>query len=159
MIGLNSGHTMTIEKKKYTYDYPMPAITVDAVILTAGHVLLIKRRDDPFKGHWALPGGFMNIDESLLAAVIRETREETGLDISECPILPVGYFDEPTRDHRGRVVSFAFVVGIPFALTAQAVAGDDAADFGWYPIEDLPKLAFDHEQIIKQSLEKWKDQS
>ena len=144
---------------KYTYDYPMPSVTVDSVIFCCGQVLLIQRRDDPFKGCWALPGGFMNMDETLRQAVVRETLEETNLDISKYTIKEVGPFDSPGRDTRGRVISFAFSTIIPLLAAGDVKAGDDAATFDWWDIQELPALAFDHLKIITQAIEQRKNMS
>ena len=137
---------------KYTYDYPMPSVTVDAVILCCDSILLIQRRDDPFKGYWALPGGFMNIEETIKEAFLRETMEETNLDLSWFNLMEVGVFDNPSRDDRGRVISFAFSTRIPIADSALAKAGDDATRLSWFSINSLPNLAFDHEQIINRAI-------
>jgi 8-oxo-dGTP diphosphatase len=142
---------------KYTYDYPMPSVTVDAVIFCCGHVLLIRRRDDPFKDHWALPGGYMNIGERLIEAVVRETKEETNLSIESYRIELVGVFDDPSRDTRGRVISAAFSVIIPLRACGELKAGDDATAFDWADLSlPLPPMAFDHEQIIKQAFDQRK---
>ena len=143
----------------YTYEYPRPALTVDAVVFTMRAedlaVLLVKRGGAPFKGHWALPGGFVNANEPLERAALRELREETG--IPGVPLEQLGAFGDPGRDPRGHTVSvvfFTFVV----ADAAPVVAGDDAADAAWHALRDLPigrpatkktpRLAFDHAEII-----------
>jgi 8-oxo-dGTP diphosphatase len=142
---------------KYTYDYPMPSVTVDAVIICCGHVLLIRRRDDPFKDHWALPGGYMNIGETLRQAVVREVLEETALDISQYEIQEVGPFDSVCRDSRGRVISFAYSVIIPLRAIPAAKAGDDAKELDWFLIEECSEIAFDHSIIIEQAVKKRKE--
>ncbi|MFT3685713.1 MAG: NUDIX domain-containing protein [Phycisphaerales bacterium] len=133
----------------YTYEYPRPALTVDCVIFGLDEdelkVLLIKRAGDPFKGRWALPGGFVDMDEGLEAAARRELEEETGL--RQAFMEQLYTFGDPGRDPRGRVVSVAY-----WALTrvlAQPVrAASDAESAMWFGMSDLPKLAFDHGAIL-----------
>ncbi len=147
---------------QYCYDYPMPSITVDACIFCCGHLLLIKRRDGPFMGCWALPGGFMNMDETLLQAVVRETQEETGLKISEDEFKFVGTLDDPERDSRGRVVSHVYSANIELVRGGFAKAGDDATELEWYNLfpdlgnPKLPAIAFDHEKIIRKAIKQRK---
>lgn len=125
-----------------------PAIAVDIVIYTAGQselqVLLVRRRADPHKGAWALPGGFVGATESLDAAATRELREETG--VSDVYLEQLYTFGEPRRDPRGRVISVAY-----FALLRQpaaVVAADDVDGARWFAVDQLPPLAFDHAQIL-----------
>lgn len=132
----------------YTYEYPRPMVTVDAVVFcgssTDRQVALIRRRNDPYAGCWALPGGFVDMDESLDAAVVRELREETGLD---CSTLRQFYaFGDPGRDPRGRNICVAYVGTLPEAAPLQAA--DDATEAGWFPVRALPTLAFDHDKIV-----------
>ncbi|MFN7928544.1 MAG: NUDIX domain-containing protein [Blastocatellia bacterium] len=132
-----------------TKDYPRPAVTVDLVIFTIAandlQVLLIRRDGEPFKGHWALPGGFVGIDESLEAAAARELQEEAG--VKQVYLEQLFTFGEPHRDPRGRVISVAY-----FALMdseqQQVVAGSDAAAAEWHSVFNPPPLAFDHRQIL-----------
>jgi 8-oxo-dGTP diphosphatase len=131
----------------FTYDYPRPAVTTDAVVVRldpAPQVLLIQRKSEPFKGGWALPGGFLDEREDLDACVRRELAEETGLTGVE--LHPLATFSRPGRDPRGWTVSAAYVGLAPRAADAQA--GDDAAAIGWFSLSDLPALAFDHDEII-----------
>jgi 8-oxo-dGTP diphosphatase len=120
---------------------------VDAIIMNQRSVLLIKRGNEPYKGRWALPGGYMNFDESGEEAVIREVKEETGLDTKDP--LYVGVYTNPAR-------SPVQNVGITYRLTplhTNIQAGDDAVDIGWFEPNNLPvPLAFDHEQIIRDAL-------
>lgn len=137
----------------YTYEYPRMAVTVDVALFTdvdTPEVLLIRRGKPPFEGCWALPGGFVGMDERLVEAAARELAEETG--ISGMPLAFVGYFDAIDRDPRGRTLSLAFWGRI--AKRAAALrAADDAADARWFPIADLPPLAFDHDRIIDEALD------
>ena len=131
----------------YTYQYPRPAVTADCVVITievVPKVLLIRRGNEPYKGCWAFPGGFMDMDETAEQCAIRELKEETGLDIER--VLQIGAYSKVDRDPRGRTLSVAYlaVVGTP-----QLVAGhDDAAQAAWFPLTDLPSLAFDHQEIM-----------
>ena len=138
----------------YSYEYPHPAVTVDVSVFTwQGNqlkLLLIQRANDPHKGKWALPGGFIDIDEDLEAAARRELKEETGLDVDNIEQLHT--FGNPDRDPRERVITIVYtsVVSNQF----QVNAASDAAKAEWFNIEALPELAFDHSQIIKLACEK-----
>jgi 8-oxo-dGTP diphosphatase len=140
----------------YTYQYPHMAVTVDAVVFRDGaepSVLLIKRGRDPHLGKWALPGGFAEMTETLLAATHRELEEETGLTNLSLQFLH--YFDAVDRDPRERTLSLAFwgVVG----TGADAVKGaDDAADVRWQPLSALPPLAFDHADVLELAVRAWR---
>lgn len=133
----------------YTYDYPRPAVTVDCVVfgLDDGDlkVLLIQRADKPFAGRWALPGGFVDMDENLDAAARRELKEETGL---ACDYLEQLYtFGEPGRDPRGRVITVAYYALV--RRTEHQIKGaTDAREAAWFSLHDLPKLAFDHDKVL-----------
>ena len=132
----------------FRYDYPRPALTVDAVVATRDDhpkVLLIKRLKDPFAGKWALPGGFAEEGETLAAAARRELKEETGADVGELEQLYTA--GDPGRDPRGWTVSVAFLARVD-AKKVKAKAADDAADVGWFPLDALPELAFDHAMIL-----------
>lgn len=144
------------EKKLYTYNYPMPAMTADIILFSPdkSHIVCIKRRDDPFKGSWALPGGFMNIDERLAVSAARELYEETGITVDVDKLEFVGLFDNPNRDKRGRVISSCFTAQLK--IPTMVKAGDDAADAGWVMVDrlvskELP-LAFDHYDMLTQVL-------
>ena len=129
----------------YTYTYPRPAVTVDAIILTdADEILLIQRGREPFQGKWALPGGFADIDETLEEACRRELLEETGISVGQLEQYRV--FDAINRDPRHRTLTLAFYAFLPGKK--DPFAGDDAAQAQWFSIHDLPPLAFDHELII-----------
>jgi 8-oxo-dGTP diphosphatase len=137
----------------FTYEYPRPALTVDCVVFGFGgaglQVLLIRRGVEPFTGAWALPGGFVLMDEDLEVAARRELAEETGLKGVFLEQLKT--FGEPGRDPRGRVVSVAY-----YALVRpdqHPAKGDtDASEAAWFPAEGLPELAFDHAEILGEAL-------
>ncbi|WP_373504905.1 NUDIX domain-containing protein [Aestuariivirga sp.] len=134
----------------YCYDYPRPAVTTDICLFTVIddelRILLIKRGNEPFKGSWALPGGFLSETETLDQCAARELKEETGVGIAH--LEPFATFSDPNRDPRARVVTAAY-----FALTPAGDhdlhSGSDADDARWHPVRRLPKLAFDHRDIIK----------
>ncbi len=125
-----------------------PVLTVDAVAIRDNKILLIKRRYEPFKGKWALPGGKVECGERVEEAVLRELKEETGLD-GEIVKL-VGVYSDPNRDPRGHYVTVAFLVNVK----GEPKAGSDAKEARWFDIEEIPwdELAFDHEKIIKDAL-------
>ena len=142
---------------EYTYKYPRPAVTADCVVMTTEaipHVLLIERGFEPYKGCWAFPGGFMDMDETTEQCAIRELEEETGLKIS-C-IHQIGAYSKVDRDPRGRTVTVAYlaVIDAPVSVTGQ----DDAAKAQWFPIDALPPLAFDHEEIMQDAINAYKMQ-
>src|SRR4051794_30625140 len=120
-------------KKKYCYDYPMPAVTVDIILVTREprpHVLLIKRKADPFAGRWAFPGGFIEMDETLEGSARRELREETGVEAAD--LVQLHAFGDPGRDPRGRTISVAYLARV-HREQVHPKAGDDAAEAGWFP--------------------------
>lgn len=135
----------------YSYEYPRPAVTVDIIIFrqtaSATQVLLIKRSNEPFKGQWALPGGFVDKDEPLAKAAARELEEETSL--KDILLTQMHTFGDPGRDPRGHTVSVAYVGYLPDG--AEAHAGDDAAEAEWFSIDELPEMAFDHEKILEMA--------
>jgi 8-oxo-dGTP diphosphatase len=135
----------------FIYEYPMPAVTVDAVVYRktglSDEILLIKRLNEPFKGQWALPGGFIEIDEELDDAVTRELQEETGIiHDSLKQLFTVGTVG---RDPRYRTISVIYF-GWYDDNKMQARAGDDASDVQWFDLNKLPSLAFDHLDVIKK---------
>lgn len=138
----------------YTYEYPRPAVTADIVVFTVRehqlNVLLIQRRDPPFAGMWALPGGFINMDEPLEQAAQRELEEETGL--KEGYLEQLYTYGTPDRDPRGRVITIAYFALIAADAPFQPEGGSDAARAAWHPINHLPALAFDHAEIITYAI-------
>ena len=137
----------------YTYDYPHPAVTVDIIIFKNGSpakVLLIERKNPPFKNCWAFPGGFVDENEALKKAAHRELEEETGL--KNIALKQLQAFGDPGRDPRGHTVSVVFW-GI-LNDRQKVNAGDDASKTQWFEITRLPELAFDHEKIMKIALQK-----
>jgi 8-oxo-dGTP diphosphatase len=136
----------------YTYQYPRPAITVDCLIFRKEpelELLLIQRKFPPFENNWALPGGFVEMEEDLIEAAKRELNEETGLDGID--LYQLQTFGKPGRDPRGRTISVVFWG--KSTNKKSAVAGDDAKKARWFTISKLPKLAFDHEEILKIGFE------
>ncbi|WP_375585866.1 NUDIX domain-containing protein [Cyclobacterium xiamenense] len=133
----------------YKYAYPRPALTSDALVhdVSENRLLLIKRKNPPFEGKWALPGGFVEEYELPDRACSRELKEETGLDLREGKMI--GVFAEKGRDPRGWTVSMAYL----FTLTqpAEARAGSDSSEVAWFSLTELPELAFDHEKILQQA--------
>jgi 8-oxo-dGTP diphosphatase len=138
----------------YTYEYPRPAVTTDCLLFTRQnntlHVLLIQRDKPPFEGKWAFPGGFVEIEEDLEEAAHRELKEETSLDGIELSQLHT--FGKVDRDPRGRTISVVYYGFVPDENTA-ARAGSDARDARWFPLSNLPGLAFDHDKIIDYAIE------
>ena len=139
----------------YVYEHPHPAVTVDIAVFTvdAGRlaVALVRRADWPHAGKWALPGGFVGIDESLKRAAWRELREETGLNAGHLEQL--GAFGRPDRDPRERVITVVYIALAP-ADRIQLQAGSDAEDARLFNVDDLPELAFDHDRIIEYAIER-----
>jgi 8-oxo-dGTP diphosphatase len=133
----------------YRYEFPHPAVTTDVVIFTVRdtklQVLLVCRAGEPYRGAWALPGGFVGPDESLDAAAARELEEETG--VTGVCLEQLHAFGEPDRDPRERVITVAYFALVP-PDRLRPRAADDAGAVGWFPMDDLPALAFDHAEII-----------
>jgi 8-oxo-dGTP diphosphatase len=140
----------------YTYEYPRPAVTVDVVIFTIIdnllQVLLIHRGEEPFQAKLALPGGFVRMDESLEEAAIRELEEETG--VQEAYLEQLYTYGDPDRDPRGRVITVAYFALICAGEPIRKEGGMDAVSAGWYPVQSLPDLAFDHGEIIAYALKR-----
>lgn len=137
----------------FTYNYPRPMICVDIVVLRKieeqSEILLIKRLNEPFKDHWALPGGFIEMEEDLIVSAYRELEEETS--ITELKLVQLKTYGSPGRDPRGRTISVVF--GGYLKNKDKAEAGDDAKETQWFSINELPPLAFDHDLIVKESLQ------
>jgi 8-oxo-dGTP diphosphatase len=146
------------KKGKYVYDWPRPMVAADAAVFRhfAGttELLLVNRKNEPFKGKWCLPGGFVNPDEELEDAIARELAEETGL--TGVKLEQLHTFGKVGRDPRGRVITVTFM-GIAAEGQKRIKAGDDAAKARWFDIEKLPKdLAFDHNEVVKFAIKKLK---
>ena len=150
---------LNIPEDMYTYEYPHPAVTADNVIFGFDgnqlHILLVERGLDPYKGLWALPGGFLRMDETIEQCAQRELAEET--NVKEVYLKQFGVFSSVDRDPRERVVTVAF-----YALVSKSdyevIAGDDASDASWFLIDEQPPLAFDHREIIEQAQDKLRDE-
>lgn len=135
----------------YTYNYPHPAVTADCLVFAhtdeGMKLLLIQRKNEPCKGKWAFPGGFMDIDETTIDAARRELKEETGLVVGE--LHRVGIFDAVDRDPRERIITVAYYTILD---TPVEVCGlDDAAQAKWFSLTELPDLAFDHKEILQEA--------
>ncbi len=134
--------------------YERPSVTVDVVIFTLRQqdlqVLLIRRKHAPFADYWAIPGGFVQMDESLERAALRELEEETG--VHDVYIEQLYTFGEPERDPRTRVITVVYLALVPATALPALRAGDDAAEAEWWSMRDLPSLAFDHAEILKYAL-------
>ena len=147
------------KKKTFTYPYPRPSLTVDVALVTrekSRRVLLIQRKADPFKGKWALPGGFVDENERLIDAARRELVEETGVEHADLEQLHT--FGDPGRDPRGWTVSVAFLALVSLDHM-KPVAGDDAAAVDWFPLKKLPPLAFDHADILARVIHRLADRA
>jgi len=145
-------------KGRYVYDWPRPMVTVDAAVFSFAdgktRLLLIERKHDPYAGQWAIPGGFIEMDEELEDAVARELEEETGL--TGIPLEQMHTFGTVGRDPRGRQVTVVFM-GIARDGETDVCGGDDAAEAQWFDIDRLPEnLAFDHERVIRLAIAKLK---
>lgn len=139
------------KKGKYIYDWPRPMVTTDAVVFSLfgkkPKLLLVKRGNEPFKGQWAIPGGFIEIDEELEHSAARELKEETGLE--NVPLEQMYTFGTVGRDPRGRQITVVFI-GILTKKSKKLKAGDDAVEAKWFDIYNLPEnMAFDHAEVTK----------
>ena len=135
----------------YTYKYPRPAVTADSVVITneaVPKVLLIERGADPYKGCWAFPGGFLNMDETTEQCAVRELEEETGMKI--LGLQQIGAYSKVDRDPRGRTITVAYLAVVD--SPCEVIGLDDAAKAQWFPLDALPKLAFDHDEIMRDAI-------
>ncbi|OLP20150.1 NUDIX hydrolase [Leptolyngbya sp. 'hensonii'] len=143
----------------YTYEFPRPSLTVDCVVFGFDlserdlKVMLIQRKLSPFEGQWALPGGFVRVEESVEAAALRELREETGIE--KVFLEQLYTFGEVDRDPRERVVTVAYYALVNLS-DHQIQATTDASDAAWFSIQQVPKLAFDHDRILITALNRVK---
>jgi 8-oxo-dGTP diphosphatase len=149
------------KKRKYTYDWPRPMVSVDAAVFAffgkRAKLLLIQRGREPFKGKWALPGGYVGIDEELGDAVTRELEEETGL--RGIKLKQIHTFGKCGRDPRGRQITIVYL-GIAGRGQTKAKAGDDAAKTRWFDVDKMPRgLAFDHDAVTKFAIARLKHKS
>lgn len=141
---------------KYCYKYPHPSVTTDCVIFGFDgnqlQVLLIERGIEPYKGRWAFPGGFLNMEESAEEGALRELKEETGL--TGAYIEQFHTFTDPNRDPRERVITIAY-----YALVRiqEVKGGDDAAKAQWFALDEVPQLAFDHDLILRRALKRLRE--
>lgn len=127
--------------------YEVPTLATDAVVVDRDQVLLIQRGNPPFEGAWALPGGFVEVGETVEDACSRELDEETGLTAELIGL--VGVYSDPGRDPRGHVVSAPYLARLdPSSGEREPRAADDAADAAWFELDDPPELAFDHDEIL-----------
>lgn len=135
----------------YTYNYPHPAVTADCLVFAhtdeGMKLLLIQRKNEPCKGKWAFPGGFMDIDETTIDAARRELKEETGLVVGE--LHRVGIFDVVNRDPRERIITVAYYTILD--KPAEVSGLDDVAQAKWFSLTELPDLAFDHKEILQEA--------
>jgi 8-oxo-dGTP diphosphatase len=146
------------EKGKYVYEWPRPMVTTDALVFDISEgrpkVLLINRGNEPFKGQWAVPGGFVEIDEELEDAAVRELAEETSL--TGVALEQMHTFGTVGRDPRGRQITIVFM-GVITDGRSEVKAGDDAAEAQWFDIDHLPEnIAFDHDDVLKFAIQKLK---
>lgn len=145
------------EKGTYVYEWPRPMVTADAAVFAffdgKTHLLLIRRKIEPYRGRWALPGGFVEIEEDLHEAVARELAEETGL--TGVSLEQLRAFGRPGRDPRGRTITVAYF-GIAERDWDRVQGADDAEHAQWHDIEHLPPMAFDHDEISRLAIERLK---
>ena len=146
-----------MEENKYCYRYPHPAVTTDCVIFGFDgerlQVLLIERGIEPYKGKWAFPGGFLKMDETAEEGARRELKEETGLDGAYMEQFHT--FSAPERDPRERVITIAYYALVKIQ---EVKGGDDAASARWFPLDDIPSLAFDHDYILRMATQRLREQ-
>ena len=146
-----------MEENKYCYKYPHPAVTTDCVIFGFNgerlQVLLIERGIEPFKGRRAFPGGFLKMDETAEEGAKRELKEETGLE--NAYIQQLHTFSAPNRDPRERVITIAYYALVKIQ---EVKGGDDAASARWFPLDEIPPLAFDHDYILRMATQRLREQ-
>ena len=146
-----------MEENKYCYKYPHPAVTTDCVIFGFNgerlQVLLIERGIEPFKGRWAFPGGFLKMDETAEEGAKRKLKEETGLE--DAYIQQLHTFSAPNRDPRERVITIAYYALVKIQ---EVKGGDDAASARWFPLDEIPPLAFDHDYILRMAIQRLREQ-
>lgn len=154
-VSASTGHNARHPERRVmssTYTFPRPSVTVDVVLFGVDaellRLLLIRRASPPFAGRWALPGGFLDMDEDLVTGARRELHEETGVRLTRLEQL--GAYGKPGRDPRGRTVSVAFV-GLFCGQPLQAEGRDDASEARWFTVNRLPGMAFDHRCIIRDA--------
>lgn len=144
-------------KGTYTYCYPRPSVTTDCVIFgydgKGTRVLLVQRGNEPYKGQWAFPGGFLEMDETAEDCARRELEEETGL--KEAYVEQLHTFTDVNRDPRERVITIAYYM---LVKTDKVKGGDDADKAQWFPVGDIPQLAFDHDRILRMAMSRLKEQ-
>lgn len=138
----------------FTYPFPRPALTTDAVVICNEDqsILLIERKKDPYQGKWALPGGFVDEYEEVTAAFVRELEEETHLELSPDHAKFVGVFGKEGRDPRGWTVSVVYFFEVSKEQKSKVAPGSDSAAVHWFPLSQLPDLAFDHKEIIAEAI-------
>jgi 8-oxo-dGTP diphosphatase len=145
-----------MEEQMYTYKYPHPAVATDCVIFGFDgiklHVLLIERGAEPYKGMWAFPGGFLQMEEDAEQGALRELKEET--DLTAQYIEQFYTFSDPHRDPRERIISIAYYALVKIQ---EVKGGDDAAKAQWFSIDEIPRLAFDHDHILRKAMEKLRE--
>jgi 8-oxo-dGTP diphosphatase len=145
-----------MEEQMYTYKYPHPAVATDCVIFGFDgiklHVLLIERGGDPYKGMWAFPGGFLKMEEDAEQGALRELKEETNLTAQY--IEQFYTFSDPHRDPRERIISIAYYALVKIQ---EVKGGDDAAKAEWFALDEIPRLAFDHDHILRKAMEKLRE--
>ena len=132
-------------------EYKNPKLTVDGIIINDDKILLIKRKNEPFKDKWALPGGYVEYGETVEDAVLREISEETNLSVGIKELL--GVYSSPDRDPRGHTVTIAFILNVK---SGDVKCGDDAADAKFFEKRKLPDLSFDHDKIIEDAIRRLK---
>jgi 8-oxo-dGTP diphosphatase len=141
----------------YTYDYPRPTVACETVVFdlyddnNIPQVLLVKRKHEPFKGMWSLPGGFLEMDEELETCAARELSEETGLDVDPDDLRQAFTVGKINRDPRSRVIAVVYTIVVD-RFEHSVCASDDAEEVAWFKMDVLPSLAADHLEIIRKTL-------